>query len=68
MDSGTTETYRVERRTVRRDRRSSATRTARMGEKIDELRWYIVRESDGRDVKGFLRKRDAERELRRRSR
>lgn len=39
-----------------------------MGEKIDELRWYIVRESDGRDVKGFLRKRDAERELRRRSR
>ena len=68
MDSGTTETYRVERRTVRRDRRSSATRTARMGEKIDELRWYIVRESDGRDVKHFLRKRDAERELGRRSR
>jgi hypothetical protein len=46
--SATENTYRINRLEVVRGRHSSPTHTARMGEMVHEIRWEVVRESDGR--------------------
>lgn len=59
------EQYRVERREVERDRRSSAVRMARGNERVREVRWYVVRVADGREVGSRSRRSDAIRLMRR---
>lgn len=53
--------YRVEKTTRTRERRSSPTHVARMGETVTETRWAVICESDGRDVTTKATRREANR-------